>query len=236
MQGEDSERKRGSRLSYANVMSTLAIFLVIGGGAYAASKINGRQLQNKSIAGRKIKNDTITGRQVKESKLGTVPSASTANSANTAQTANTANTASTADNALQLGGLNPSAFEGSHRILFGSGRSNAGAPQALFSSSVANFDLTTDGDADNLSQLRLVNNNGSGNVIGTVFTRTGPPTAFGVPHGAAQQIGPATGAGTDSLDTLATDAGSNGKSVWIHCLFQFAGGIPNVFCWGIQAS
>jgi hypothetical protein len=232
-------RKEGTRFSYANVMSTVAVFLAIGGGALAASTINGKNLKNKSVQGKKLKNNTLTGKQIKESKLGKVPRAKTADSATTANTANTATsatTASTADNALQLGGLDPSAYDKTTRILYGSGRINATTAQPIFSSSVGNFDLTTDGDADNFTQLRVVNNNSANNVIGTTFTQTAAPLAFGVMAGTAKQIGPATGTGTDSLDTVMTDAGNFDKSVWVHCLFQFTGGSPIAYCWGIQAS
>lgn len=235
-------RKDGKRFSYANVMSTVAVFLAIGGGALAASTINGKSLKNKSVAGKKLKKNTLTGKQIKESKLGKVPKAKLADkatTADTATTANTATTASTADNALQLGGLDPSAFERSNRVLFGTGTIDATSPQAIFSSSVANFDLTTDGDNDKFTQLRIVNHNNSGNLIGTVFTEN-PDTAtsFGVAAGTAGQIGPAAGTGADSLDTLVTNAGAGNtaQSVWVHCLFNPTGGVFTSFCWGVQAS
>ena len=53
------------RLSYANVMSTLAVFLVLGGGAaYAAKKIGTNQLRGASVTAAKIKR-----RAVRTSKL-----------------------------------------------------------------------------------------------------------------------------------------------------------------------
>jgi hypothetical protein len=233
-------RKEGTRFSYANVMSTVAVFLAIGGGALAASTINGKKLKDKSVAGKKLKKNTLTGKQINESKLGKVPKAKqadTATTANTANTATTATTASTADNALQLGGLDPSAYDKTTRVLYGSARTDLTSPQPIFSSSVGNFDLTTDGDADKFTQLRIVNHNSSGNVIGTVFTENPQSaTAFGIMAGTAGQIGPATGTGTDSFDTVMTDAGNFNKSVWVHCLFQFTGGNPIAYCWGIQAS
>ncbi|MBV9292941.1 MAG: hypothetical protein JO222_10875 [Frankiales bacterium] len=58
------------RLSYSNVMSTIAVVLAIGGGtAYAASTINGSSITNHSITGKKLKNNTLTGTQIKESTL-----------------------------------------------------------------------------------------------------------------------------------------------------------------------
>src|SRR3954468_11280398 len=48
-----------SRLTYANVMSTLAVFIVLGGGAYAATKlpknsVGTAQLKNKSVTKAKL--------------------------------------------------------------------------------------------------------------------------------------------------------------------------------------
>ena len=67
------------RMTYANVMSTLAVFIALGGSAYAVGKISGSQLQNRSVSGKKLKRNTIGGSTVKESRLGRVPHASRAN-------------------------------------------------------------------------------------------------------------------------------------------------------------
>ena len=43
------------RLSYANVMATIAVFLALGlGGAYAASRINGKQIKKNSIPANRL--------------------------------------------------------------------------------------------------------------------------------------------------------------------------------------
>ena len=64
-----------ARLSYANVVATLALFVALGGSSYAVTKFSGSQIQNNSIAGKKLKRDTIGGKRIKESSLGAVPSA-----------------------------------------------------------------------------------------------------------------------------------------------------------------
>jgi hypothetical protein len=64
-----------ARLSYANVVATLALFIALGGSSYAVTKISGSQIRNASIAGKKLKRNTIGGKRIKESRLGTVPSA-----------------------------------------------------------------------------------------------------------------------------------------------------------------
>ncbi len=57
------------RLSYANVMSTLALFVALGGSSYAALSIDGGNIERRSIAAVKIKRNSITGREVRESRL-----------------------------------------------------------------------------------------------------------------------------------------------------------------------
>lgn len=94
------------RLTFANVMSTIAVFLVLGGAAVAAttSKIGTGQLKakavttnklaNSAVTTNKIKNDAVTGAKANESTFGQVPSAL---------------------NADQLGGLAASGYQHSLR-------------------------------------------------------------------------------------------------------------------------
>jgi hypothetical protein len=116
------------RLTYANVMSSLAVFLVLGGAtAFAATKIGGDEikanaistgkikkeavttskLKNSSVSTSKIADDAVTGAKINEATLGQVPSANTANSA---KTADTANSAKTADTATSAGSAPPEVF------------------------------------------------------------------------------------------------------------------------------
>lgn len=60
------------RVTYANVMSTLAVFIALGGSSYAAVAINGDSIKNRSIRAAKIRQNTLTGREIKESTLGRV--------------------------------------------------------------------------------------------------------------------------------------------------------------------
>lgn len=84
------------RLTYANVMSSIAVFLVLGGAtAFAATElgknsvgtrelkknaVTAAKIKKNAVTGAKIKKDAVTGAKVKESSLGTVPSASLASS------------------------------------------------------------------------------------------------------------------------------------------------------------
>jgi hypothetical protein len=63
------------RLTYANVMSTLAVFIALGGSSYAAMKVNGSSIRNRSIPAAKLRYDTLGGREINESALQPVPSA-----------------------------------------------------------------------------------------------------------------------------------------------------------------
>lgn len=77
----------------------MALFVALGGTAYATTAFNGKLIQNGTITGKKLKKDTLGGRQVKESRLGKVPSATRADSAGAADTAKSATTATSATNA-----------------------------------------------------------------------------------------------------------------------------------------
>lgn len=69
------------RLTYANVMSTLAVFIALGGSSYAAIAINGRDIKNRSIPATKLRTNTLTGAQIRESTLGRVTRARIADNA-----------------------------------------------------------------------------------------------------------------------------------------------------------
>ena len=56
---------RSDRLSYANVTASLALFVALGGGAYAASTIDSADVVNGSLTGTDVKNESIRSRDVK---------------------------------------------------------------------------------------------------------------------------------------------------------------------------
>lgn len=49
-----------TRLTYANVTSTLCLFMLLGGSAYAAATITGKNIKNSSITGLDVKNKSLT--------------------------------------------------------------------------------------------------------------------------------------------------------------------------------
>lgn len=63
------------RLTYANVVATLALFVALGGSSYAALKISGKEIQKNTITGQNIKRNSLGRRQIKESSLSAVPRA-----------------------------------------------------------------------------------------------------------------------------------------------------------------
>ena len=60
------------RLTYANVMSSIAVFLVLGGAsAYAAKKIGSNQIKGNSITTGKIKKNAVTTGKIKKNSITT---------------------------------------------------------------------------------------------------------------------------------------------------------------------
>jgi len=66
------------RLTYANVVATLALFIALGGSSYAAITITGKNVKNSSLTWRDLQRNTLGGTRIKESRLGTVPRANRA--------------------------------------------------------------------------------------------------------------------------------------------------------------
>jgi hypothetical protein len=108
------------RLTYANVVATLALFIALAGGtAFAATQIlpknsvGTEQIRDSSITGAKIAPGAITGADVISDSLGNVPGATHAATAdhaaqaahaNSADHADSAGTATSAADAAALGG------------------------------------------------------------------------------------------------------------------------------------
>src|SRR5215208_6775779 len=91
-----------SRLTFANLVSTIALFIALGGGAYAVSaaqknsvvskSIKNGQVKTKDLAadavdGTKVVDGSLTGDDVDETTLGQVGSAASAGHATDADSA-----------------------------------------------------------------------------------------------------------------------------------------------------
>jgi hypothetical protein len=86
------------RLTYSNVVSTICLFLLLGGAAWAAPKlaknsVGTRQLKNGAVTGAKVQDGSLTGADIQASTLGTVPKAAAADSATNAGHATSADSA-----------------------------------------------------------------------------------------------------------------------------------------------
>ena len=61
-------RRLRRHLSFANVVACLALFVALGGGAYAASTLNGKYLVKHSVGGNKLKDETITSKRSRRAR------------------------------------------------------------------------------------------------------------------------------------------------------------------------
>jgi hypothetical protein len=70
------------KLTYSNVAATLALFLALGGGAYAISlgkgSVKRKNIANGAVSTKKLAKNAVTGAKARESSFGTVPSATNA--------------------------------------------------------------------------------------------------------------------------------------------------------------
>jgi hypothetical protein len=102
------------RPSHATIVAYLALFVALGGSAYAATSlpagsvgatqiragaVTSGKLAKSAVTARAVADHSLTGLQIDVSKLGSVPSAAHATSADLAGTATNAGHASTADHA-----------------------------------------------------------------------------------------------------------------------------------------
>lgn len=62
-------RLKNLRPSASMVVAMIALIAVMGGGAYAASQINGKKLKANSVTGKKIKNKTLTDKDISDATL-----------------------------------------------------------------------------------------------------------------------------------------------------------------------
>jgi hypothetical protein len=191
----------GGRLTYANVVATVALFIALGGGAYAAyrlpaNSVGTKQIKNGAVTAKKIargavtaasvRAGSLTGSQIAVSTLGTVPAAAFAANASRADSA---------ANADAIGGVGLSGLLRSDQVLTGSASADTADNLVLQDPRTGLKVLTGTAGA-----LRLVNTNAQDTITGEgIGYYDGPlPT----PH--ATPITLAPGAQTD----VAYDAAS----------------------------
>ncbi len=81
------------QITFANVVSCLALFVALGSGAYAAThlpknSVGTKQIKKEAVTAVKVKKRTLTGTEIDSSTLGIVPTAQNANTSNSASVAN----------------------------------------------------------------------------------------------------------------------------------------------------
>jgi len=161
------------RPSPAMAVALLALFVALGGSAYAATKIGSKDIKANAITSgkikknavttAKIKKDAVTGAKIKESSLGTVPSAANATSAvNAVNATNAANFSRYFTSGLQkanagtgvvLGSVGPFRFIGKCKDL-GGGNAQAGvfittsSPNSYFFSAIETIEGGSEGGFD----------------------------------------------------------------------------------------
>jgi len=215
-----------ARLTYSNVVATLALFLALGGSSYAALSITSKDVKNRSLKGGDLKKDTVTGKEIRESKLGRVPSATnaasadiakSADSATTAGTAGTANVAGIAQDAQNLAGQGVGAFERSSRVQFGrASASPAGTPneQTLFSWPEMGVEVRTSvdqcsGSGNPSFAIRSTKGAGGGNLD---FTDAGSSAGTVAPGATEREC---SSNGNATVDAEVSDAT---RSLFIDCI------------------
>ena len=98
-------QKIRARLTFANIVACMALFIALGGVGYAATKlpknsvgtkqlkknaVTGSKIKKNAVTSSKVKNHSLTGADINLGALGAVPSASNAGHANVADSATNA--------------------------------------------------------------------------------------------------------------------------------------------------
>jgi hypothetical protein len=58
-----------ARLSYANIMATIAVFVALGGSSYAALQVTGKDVKDATLTGADVRNRSLTGADVRNNSL-----------------------------------------------------------------------------------------------------------------------------------------------------------------------
>jgi hypothetical protein len=238
------------RLTYANVVSSLSLFLVLGGGAYAAvtlppNSVGTKQLKDKAVKRAKIANKAVTTPKlapnaVKRAKIA-------ANAVNGAKVAN--NTISGQDvNEVTLGQV-PEAqhankatdsdllsdhtfgyFEAAARAEFGSANRTSTQRLKILEWTNAHAMVVTDGDGDANTQVRVRNTNAAGQGDLLVIDAAGNQIVI-TEGNDSDQIGTASNLNPDASNLHFVIARPDGRTIWVRCAFPAFVGAP-VRCLG----
>jgi hypothetical protein len=220
-------RQARTAFTYSNIVATLCLFIVLGGGAYAAKSdlISGRQLKSRSISGAKLKPDTLTGRQIRESTLRRVPDA--AKLGGRPASAYLAADAAAVD-AAKLGGRPAGDYLAASRVVQGSGATSAVPAETVLTYVPLEVRVETDGDADEAGSIRV--RNLSSSVTLDVSLPTSDSVFYLAPGEAPVFVLP-SGTQVTQLVMRQARGGNPRVGLSLTCGFDFRPGIVN--CAGI---
>ena len=196
-----------SRFGSAHAIAVLALVVGMFGTAYAATKINGKNLKNNSVPGKKLKKNTVTGAKVNESTLAGV-------------------------NAAKLGGKVASDFQPSGAVLGGFGIPTE-ISEPMFTIPAVGLQIETDNAGTTLNSVVARNTTGqsvtiiSGTGAGEANTITGVGTTFGLFANTGD-----FGGGAGGLEVVAV---SDGKASVINCYFPDEGQVGFDYCQAVTS-
>ena len=211
------------RLTYANVISTIALFVALGGGAYAAvtlpkNSVGSKQIRAKAVkrgelapkavttpkiapnavTSAKVGSDKLTGLDIKESTLGQVPEAQHANKATDSDLLS--------DHTFDY-------FEAAARAEFGSASRTAAQRLKILEWTNAHAMVVTDGDADASFEVRVRNTNAAGQGDLLVIDPAGNYVVI-TEGNDSNQIST-----TNPGDLRFVIARPDGRTIWVRCAF-----------------
>jgi hypothetical protein len=208
-----------SRLTYANVTATLALFLAMGGGAYAVTipraSVGSKQLKKNAVTSPKIKRGAVTSSAVRDGSLeagdlgaGVIPGPPDLSNHYTKD-----ETYSRAQADL--------------RIQYGRAAFSAGAASAtLLAWPEAGIEVRNDGDGDGKAELKVCNSRAPGGTdlrIPTRATSGGLATTL-VSPGNCQELGTLdVDNNSQDFDWVIGNAAGPHRTILLRCAFEQPG-------------
>lgn len=247
-----------AKLTYANVTSTLALFIAVAGGvAYGAQAIvnDSKDVAAQSIVNSDVKKETLKSNRLKdgaavsgadvvpnslggpainEGNLGPVPNAVSAINAESATHAASATTATNATDAAALGGLTADQFAHSSQFQVGGPFPGDALTQTLIIG-MPNLGIAvrTDGDADTASQIRLENTNPPGGRAYLVVYGIDSENAFLLAPGDNTQFQPGA-AISGGIFQIASHTGASAGAI-VSCAFSIFDPDRRVNCFAVSS-
>jgi hypothetical protein len=238
------------KLTYANVTSTLALFIALAGGvAYGANALvdDSKDIAAQSVVNSDVKKETLKSNRLKDGAAvagpDVVPNSlggSAINEADLAQvpsaaSAATATNAANATDAAALGGLSSDEFARSSQIQMGGpvpGDGLTEVPLASFPN--LGLEVRSDGDADIGAEVRLVNSNPTGGRQFLVVYGVDHQNAVLLAPGDSSQIPPGDAISGGILQISRTTA--PGAVILLSCSFSVYDAHRPVSCLAIRGS